>query len=217
MSQPITHGPPSGGLTHPPVRTLASVSIPVRRWAPAPKTRTHRRQSALRSAWLIHTEWSLDNSAIGPDPRAHIGTSGVKDERIRVRSSAGIVPARQNNGVDEFRRVGVGDGRSIDCRVSGPADGLPLLFHHGTPGGRTPIRILERAAVARGLRLVTMSLAGLRGFQPRSGSECGGRHRRRRRRTGVDRSGPLLGGRMVGRGATRWLPRPALLQPRRSW
>jgi pimeloyl-ACP methyl ester carboxylesterase len=45
-------------------------------------------------------------------------------------------------------------------RVSGPADGLPLVFHHGTPGAATPIRALERAAHARGLRLVTTSRPG---------------------------------------------------------
>ncbi len=45
-------------------------------------------------------------------------------------------------------------------RVSGPDDGLPLVFHHGTPGAATPIRALERAAHARGLRLVTTSRPG---------------------------------------------------------
>jgi len=45
-------------------------------------------------------------------------------------------------------------------RVSGPGDGLPLVFHHGTPGAATPIRALERAAHARGLRLVTTSRPG---------------------------------------------------------
>jgi len=52
------------------------------------------------------------------------------------------------------------DGRRLDMRVSGPADGLPLVFHHGTPGAVTPIRVLERAAHARGLRLVTTSRPG---------------------------------------------------------
>ena len=38
------------------------------------------------------------------------------------------------------------DGRFIDVRVSGPADGPLLIFHHGTPGAGTPIRAVERAA-----------------------------------------------------------------------
>ncbi|MFI5066705.1 MAG: alpha/beta fold hydrolase, partial [Streptosporangiales bacterium] len=45
-------------------------------------------------------------------------------------------------------------------RVSGPASGLPLVFHHGTPGAATPVRAIERAAHARGLRLVTTSRPG---------------------------------------------------------
>jgi len=45
-------------------------------------------------------------------------------------------------------------------RVSGPPDGLPLVFHHGTPGAATPIRALERATHQRGLRLVTTSRPG---------------------------------------------------------
>ncbi len=55
------------------------------------------------------------------------------------------------------------DGRRLDVRVSGPDDGLPLVFHHGTPGAATPIRELERAVHARGLRLVTTSRPGYGG------------------------------------------------------
>ena len=58
----------------------------------------------------------------------------------------------------EFLEVGA--GRQLHYRVSGPADGVPLIFHHGTPGAVTPIRALERAAHARGLRLVTTSRPG---------------------------------------------------------
>jgi pimeloyl-ACP methyl ester carboxylesterase len=52
------------------------------------------------------------------------------------------------------------DGRRLDLRVSGPADGFPLMFHHGTPGAAIPPRALERAAHRRGLRLVTTSRPG---------------------------------------------------------
>jgi len=55
------------------------------------------------------------------------------------------------------------DGRRLDVRVSGPAGGLPLVFHHGTPGAATPMREMERAAHARGLRLVTTSRPGYGG------------------------------------------------------
>ncbi len=56
-------------------------------------------------------------------------------------------------------------GRVLDYAVSGPARGPVLLFHHGTPGAVTPVRALERAAHARGLRLVTYSRAGYGGSE----------------------------------------------------
>ena len=59
-----------------------------------------------------------------------------------------------------FDHVRLPDGRRLDMRVSGPADGFPLMFHHGTPGAATPVRALERAAHKRGLRLVTTSRPG---------------------------------------------------------
>jgi pimeloyl-ACP methyl ester carboxylesterase len=62
--------------------------------------------------------------------------------------------------MDAPSKVRMPDGRHIDVRVSGPAGGLPLVFHHGTPGAGTPIRVLQRATHARGLRLVTMSRPG---------------------------------------------------------
>jgi pimeloyl-ACP methyl ester carboxylesterase len=52
------------------------------------------------------------------------------------------------------------DGRRLDLRVTGPEDGVPLVFHHGTPGAATPSRPLERAAHQRGLRVVTTSRPG---------------------------------------------------------
>jgi pimeloyl-ACP methyl ester carboxylesterase len=62
--------------------------------------------------------------------------------------------------MDAFDHVWLPDGRRLDLRVSGPAGGFPLVFHHGTPGAATPVRALDRAAHARGLRLVTTSRPG---------------------------------------------------------
>jgi hypothetical protein len=36
------------------------------------------------------------------------------------------------------------DGRTLEVRVSGPEDGLPLVFHHGVPA-TLPSRGFERA------------------------------------------------------------------------
>jgi pimeloyl-ACP methyl ester carboxylesterase len=62
--------------------------------------------------------------------------------------------------MDPFEQVLLPDSRHLDVRVTGPADGLPLVFHHGTPGAATPVHALERAVHARGLRLVTTSRPG---------------------------------------------------------
>jgi pimeloyl-ACP methyl ester carboxylesterase len=71
------------------------------------------------------------------------------------------------SGLDHVR---LPDGRRLEMRVSGPAGGLPLVFNHGTPGsGAAPIRAWERAAHARGLRLVTMSRPGYGGSDRRPG------------------------------------------------
>ena len=52
------------------------------------------------------------------------------------------------------------DGRLLDVRVTGPASGVPLVFHHGTPGAAVPFRAMERAAHERDLRFVTTSRPG---------------------------------------------------------
>lgn len=52
------------------------------------------------------------------------------------------------------------DGRRVEFRVSGPEAGLPLVFHHGTPGCATQLTAIARAAHDLGLRLVTTSRPG---------------------------------------------------------
>jgi pimeloyl-ACP methyl ester carboxylesterase len=52
------------------------------------------------------------------------------------------------------------DGRYLEVRVSGPAGGMPFVFHHGTPGAASPFHAMERAVHERGLRLVTASRPG---------------------------------------------------------
>jgi pimeloyl-ACP methyl ester carboxylesterase len=56
--------------------------------------------------------------------------------------------------------ISCADGRLLDIRVSGPSDGVPLVFHHGTPGAVTQFRSMRRAAEERSLRFVTYSRAG---------------------------------------------------------
>ncbi len=60
--------------------------------------------------------------------------------------------------------VGLSGGRSLEVSASGPDQGTPLVFHHGTPSERTQYPpFAQAAAAARGLRLVTYSRPGYGG------------------------------------------------------
>lgn len=61
------------------------------------------------------------------------------------------------------------DGRALEYVVEGPADGLPLVFHHGTPSAAVPLPLLTAAAAAHGLRTVLHSRPGYAGSAPRPG------------------------------------------------
>jgi pimeloyl-ACP methyl ester carboxylesterase len=65
--------------------------------------------------------------------------------------------------------VDTADGRRLDVLVTGPADGMPLVFHYGTPSGLVPLRPLIEAATARGLRTVMYSRPGYGGSTPQPG------------------------------------------------
>jgi len=60
------------------------------------------------------------------------------------------------------------DGRQLEVRDTGPRDGLPLVFHFGTPQGAAPFGILERPAVERDLRLISYSRPGYGRSTPRA-------------------------------------------------
>lgn len=56
--------------------------------------------------------------------------------------------------------VDLPDGRTIDVTVTGPDDGVPFIFHHGTPASGVQLGAFRRAVHGRGLRLVTYSRPG---------------------------------------------------------
>jgi pimeloyl-ACP methyl ester carboxylesterase len=63
----------------------------------------------------------------------------------------------------EERTVTLRDGRTLAVAVSGPPDGVALLYHHGTPGCLLQPAASRDESAARGLRLVTYSRAGAQG------------------------------------------------------
>ena len=64
------------------------------------------------------------------------------------------------------RSVTTPDGRRLEFRLTGPPEGLPVVFHHGAPGAAVPFGPLERAAANRGLRVVTVSRPGYGASDP---------------------------------------------------
>jgi pimeloyl-ACP methyl ester carboxylesterase len=63
----------------------------------------------------------------------------------------------------EERTVVLRDGRRLAAAVSGPPGGVPLLYHHGTPGCLLQQAANRAACAERGLRFVTYSRAGVEG------------------------------------------------------
>jgi pimeloyl-ACP methyl ester carboxylesterase len=61
---------------------------------------------------------------------------------------------------DEQRVLTTADGRSLEVLTAGPPDGLPLLFHNGTPGGLVAFPPMIAEAAERGLRTVMYARPG---------------------------------------------------------
>jgi pimeloyl-ACP methyl ester carboxylesterase len=61
------------------------------------------------------------------------------------------------------------DGRVLEVIVSGPPDGVPLVWHHGTPGCARQFRYRQYVTHGRGLRYVTYTRAGAAGSTRRRG------------------------------------------------
>jgi pimeloyl-ACP methyl ester carboxylesterase len=61
------------------------------------------------------------------------------------------------------------DGRVLEALAVGPPDGLPLVFHHGTPGGVAVYDLMVEAAAERGLRTVLYGRPGYGNSTPQPG------------------------------------------------
>ncbi len=65
--------------------------------------------------------------------------------------------------------VAAPDGRRLEVLTCGPGDGLPLVFHTGTPSGLVAPEPVTAAASARGLRTVLYSRPGYGESTPQPG------------------------------------------------
>jgi pimeloyl-ACP methyl ester carboxylesterase len=68
----------------------------------------------------------------------------------------------------EHRQLQLSDGRELEVYVAGPPDGVPLIFHFGTPSSGAPYAPFIEDAAERGLRTVTYSRAGYAGSSRRA-------------------------------------------------
>src|ERR1022692_1574130 len=75
---------------------------------------------------------------------------------------------------DQRRTVRREDGRLLDVLTIGPEDGLPLIFHNGTPGGLLGFASMTSEASSRGLRTVMYGRPGYGGLTPRPRARGGG-------------------------------------------
>jgi pimeloyl-ACP methyl ester carboxylesterase len=73
---------------------------------------------------------------------------------------------------DRFQ-IRAGDGRLLDLELAGPADGLPLLFHNGTPGSGTVFAPFIELGTKRGLRHISYSRPGYGGSERQAGRSVG--------------------------------------------
>ncbi|VVJ18329.1 Hydrolase [Amycolatopsis camponoti] len=56
--------------------------------------------------------------------------------------------------------IALPDGRTLHIEITGPPSGLPVIFHHGTPGSVRRFTGFQHAVHEHGLRLVRYSRAG---------------------------------------------------------
>jgi pimeloyl-ACP methyl ester carboxylesterase len=65
--------------------------------------------------------------------------------------------------------LSLGDGRTLTYCLYGPDEGVPVIFHYGTPGVRLLAPQAVRAAVRRGVRLLVCDRPGYGGSSRQRG------------------------------------------------
>jgi pimeloyl-ACP methyl ester carboxylesterase len=79
--------------------------------------------------------------------------------------------AKRDEAAPAELTVRTADGRILEVRVAGPPGGLPLVFHHGTPGAAEFYPPMLAAAMRRGLRLVLYARPGYGRSSPAPGRQ----------------------------------------------
>ena len=88
----------------------------------------------------------------------------------RARRTGGAVSGGGGRaGYGPETTVALGDGRSIEVLTAGPAHGLAVVFHHGTPFAAVPYEPSAEQVWDRGVRLVSWARPGYAGSPPLPG------------------------------------------------
>lgn len=58
------------------------------------------------------------------------------------------------------QKLHLSDGRALSYIVSAAPDGIPLIFHHGTPGSNAILPAFEAACKGKGIKLIRTNRAG---------------------------------------------------------
>jgi pimeloyl-ACP methyl ester carboxylesterase len=82
-------------------------------------------------------------------------------------SAVGRVSGRESTV--EQRTFLLPDGRAMNALLAGQENGLPLVVHHGTPGGLAIWPATSQAAKIRGMRLILPARPGYAGSSPKPG------------------------------------------------
>lgn len=61
---------------------------------------------------------------------------------------------------ERWERVSLPEGRSLELLIQGDPDGVPVVFHHGSPGAAAPFGPFDRAAAERGIALASFCRPG---------------------------------------------------------
>ncbi len=86
--------------------------------------------------------------------------AGERAEPACPRAAVPWRPGYPRRMTAERRIVPAADGRALEILALGPADGLPLVFHAGTPGGLVGYGPMTDAATELGLRTVLYGRPG---------------------------------------------------------
>jgi pimeloyl-ACP methyl ester carboxylesterase len=76
------------------------------------------------------------------------------------------------NGYEQVNQP-LADGRVLEVFIGGAEDGIPIIFHSGTPSSGHPYQPFLELAAERGVRLVTYSRAGYAGSMRDPGRSVG--------------------------------------------